>query len=473
MSNFPTTIFRAYDIRGIATGHNPEITEAFAENLGLAIGYYFCTHLGVQSPQLAVGRDIRTSGLPLQQALTRGLLRAGVRIVNIGTITSPYLYYAVCAGSLDGGIAITASHNPGEYNGFKIVSTAAAPIAGEEIQVISHIAQDILSGKIHAEADTRGSALNASVQNAYFAKLATLAPAARPLTIVLDAGNGSAGLFAPAFFTQLGHTVVPLYCEPDGNFPNHPANPEEIETLHDLQRAVLTHHADLGLAFDGDGDRMGAVDEQGAVIPADKLLILLGADLLTRRPGSRIICDLKCSGIAEDILGDSVIRWKTGHSFIKQKIKESGALLAGEVSGHFYFAEDYYGVDDALLAGAKLASLISRSTTPASTLVSALPHTYTIPDIKISVPDAQKFQTLATIVAHCQATYASVLTLDGARVRLPSGAWFLIRASNTAPYLTVRAEGSSTATLTEAIHQLTAALSTAPELDTTTLTALA
>ncbi|MFH0833945.1 MAG: phosphomannomutase/phosphoglucomutase, partial [Patescibacteria group bacterium] len=354
--NFPLHVFRAYDVRGIALGEQPEITPEFAKRIGQA----FVQKLGIPNPQIAVGRDDRLTGEKLQRALIEGLVAAGARVLELGHATSPYLYFVVCAQKLDGGIALTASHNPKEYNGFKLIGRDAMPLTEAEIQTIGQL----VCGNQDLQTAAGGSVEKFDFQKDYFAKLKSLAPLPRKLKVVLDCGNGTAGYFAPVFFRELGCEVVELFCEPDGNFPNHMPNPEDAESLRELQKKVVENSADLGLAFDGDGDRLGVVDDHGEIIPADRILILLARDLLSRNSGAEIIFDVKCTFVLEDEikkLGGRALRWKTGHSFIKRKMKDDGALLAGEVSGHVFFAENYFGVDDGLLAAAKVASIVSRS----------------------------------------------------------------------------------------------------------------
>ena len=377
---FPAQVFRAYDIRGIAAGANAEITPEFARALGQA----FVAELGEKNPRIAIGRDNRLTGESLSAALREGLVAGGAEVLDLDYATSPYLYFAVCQGNLASGIEITASHNPPEFNGFKIVRRSAAPLAGTDILKLHERMENIEPMPEIA----RGKSSSADLKKEYFAKLQTLAPCERKLKVVVDCGNGTAGYFAPDFLRQLGVEVSELFCEPDGSFPNHTPDPENTKTLRELQKRVVAEGADLGIAFDGDGDRLGVVDERGDVIAPDRLIILLARDLLARKPGAEIIFDGKCSNIlAMEIerAGGVARRWKTGHSFIKQKMRETGALLAGEVSGHIFFAEDYFGVDDAFLAAAKIISIAARAEKSLSELFTDLPATFISPDIKIGV----------------------------------------------------------------------------------------
>lgn len=468
----PDHIFRAYDIRGIAAGDDPEITPELAQLLGRAFGQCLrARHPAGARLRVAVGRDHRLSGDALSAALIGGLTMSGVDVFDIHYATSPYLYFAVCAGEYDGGISLTASHNPPEYNGFKLTREMAIPVAGDEIQQVLAIMKE-LDGV--APAAAVGSAQQADLTEQYFGKLGELCPVARPLRVVLDAGNGTAGIFAPELFRRLGCEVTELYCEPDGTFPNHPANPEEVATLQDLQAKVLEIGADIGIAYDGDGDRCGIVDETGAVIPADRLLILLARDVLGRHAGAEVLFDVKCSNVlAAEIekAGGIATRWKTGHSFMKQKMRESGALLAGEVSGHIFFAEDYFGVDDGILASAKISSILSQSGRSLSSYFADLPASCATPELKLPIADAVKFETMKDIIADFSSDFRSDL-LDGVRFSWADGSWGIIRASNTSPYLTARLESSSDERLAEIVAETTERLTAYPNIDISSLSAL-
>lgn len=454
---FPKHVFRAYDIRGIAVGDSLEITPEFARSLGAA----FVAELGIEKPRLVVGRDNRLTGSKLSEALIAGLVEAGAEVLDIGHATSPYLYFVVCSENLDGGIEITASHNPPAYNGFKIVGKEALPFTESQLQNLSEkISQDfpLLEGKSEA-ADFRA---------AYFSKLISLAPTPRKLKVVIDCGNGTAGYFATDFFMQLGCEVIELYCEPDGNFPNHMPNPEEASSLVDLQELVKKEKAHLGIAFDGDGDRVGIVSETGEIISPDRLIVLLARDLLSRNPAAQIVFDVKCSDVLPaEILkaGGKPLRWKTGHSFIKRKMKEEKALLAGEVSGHLFFGENYYGVDDGMLAAAKIISIVSNSDKTITQLLADIPTTFTTPEIKLPIADDVKFPVLQKIVAEFSAKFPGSNTLDGVRVSFEDGSWGLIRASNTSPCFTARFEALSAARLENLIGEFAQLLSQYPEVD--------
>jgi phosphomannomutase / phosphoglucomutase len=442
--NFPLHIFRAYDVRGIAMGDNPEITPELARRLAHA----FVIELGIKNPKLAVGRDDRLTGEKLNTALVEGLIEAGAEVLDIGHATSPYLYFVVCNEKLDGGISLTASHNPKEYNGFKLMHSGAIPLTADEIQ---NVGKRVCSDK-KFEICANGKVEKADFKKEYFEKLKSLASISRKLKVVLDCGNGTAGYFAPDFFREVGCEVVELYCNPDGNFPNHMPNPEDTESLKDLQKKVIESNSDIGIAFDGDGDRIGIVNERGVVIPADRILILLARDLLSRRKGTEVIFDVKCTHVlADEIekLGGKAMRWKTGHSFIKRKMKEDGALLAGEISGHMFFAEDYFGVDDALLAAAKFSSILAAGDKKVSELLADIPITCATPEIKIAINDAKKFEVMQKIISDFSTEFENCDLLDGVRVNFDDGAWGLIRASNTSPLLTLRFEAGSDERLNE------------------------
>ena len=483
----PSHIFRAYDIRGIAKTTDIskiELTPEFAYILGAAYACFLQKETGADNIRLVVGHDNRETGDALAQSFIEGIRSRGADAFDLGFATSPYLYFTVCAGTFDGGVNITGSHNPPEYNGFKMTRSGAAPIAGKEIQKIRELCEEL----VKKEHDVKNSdspdappmaglskerstqiieEQRATFHTQYFAKIHELTPTKRRLKIVIDCGNGTASYFAPTLFRTFDTEVIELYCDPDPSFPNHLPNPEETETLHDLQQKVLETGADLGLAWDGDADRVGIVDERGQIIPPDHLLILLARDLLTRKPGTEIIFDVKCSNILEQEikrLGGKPTRWKTGHSFIKQKMRETGALLAGEVSGHIFFGENYFGVDDGILAAAKILSIVSQQDQPASTLLADLPPSYNTPELKAPIIDTVKFAVMERIAAEFAKQYTCD-TLDGVRFTFADGAWGLIRPSNTSPYLTLRFEAGSAARLAEIRTEIKTRLAKYPEVD--------
>lgn len=457
---FSTHVFRAYDVRGIAMGDAPEITPAFTRRLA----HEFIREIKIQNPRLAVGRDDRLTGEELNTALVEGLTEAGAEVLDIGHATSPYLYFAVCNEKLDGGIVLTASHNPKEYNGFKLLHKNAIPLTPKELQNIGGRMNLPESLKI----SSNGKVEKVDFKKEYFKKLKSLAPISKKLKVVLDCGNGTAGYFAPDFFNEIGFEVHELYCNPDGNFPNHMPNPENVESLKDLQKKVVEVSADVGIAFDGDGDRIGIVDENGKIIPADRILILLARDLLPRNPGAEVIFDVKCTHVlASEVerLGGVPLRWKTGHSFIKRKMKEDGALLAGEVSGHMFFGENYFGVDDGLLAAAKIASILSNSEKTVSQHLADIPTTHATPEIKLPIEDSKKFEVMKKIVAEFSAKFPNCDLLDGVRVNFDNESWGLVRASNTSPFLTLRFEANSEERLKEVKNIFAEELKKYAELD--------
>lgn len=429
----PEVIFREYDIRGI-------VGEQVDAPLAAAIGRAFTTLLrsqGYPDPRIAVGRDNRPSGELLASAVRDGISAAGGTAIDVGELPTPALYFAVHQLHTDGGLQVTGSHNPSEYNGFKMLS-ADTSIHGEAIQQIAAIIKDDSSdaGSGHLETDTT---IMAGWVDAI---LERNGPLKRPVKVVVDCGNGVAALMAENLLGRLGAEVVPLFCESDGTFPNHHPDPTVVENLKDLQETVRREGAEIGIAFDGDGDRIGAVDETGKVVFGDQLLILLGRDLVKRQgPGHPVIFEVKCSQVLADELTKSGLKpviWKTGHSLIKSKMKELNAPLAGEMSGHMFFAGDYFGFDDALFAAARLLDFLSQHPGPLSSIMSDIPVTVTTPELRIDCPDEEKFQIVQKACEHFAKKY-EVLTLDGARITFANG-WGLIRASNTQPVLVMRFE---------------------------------
>lgn len=426
-------IFRAYDIRGrVATDLSPELFTAVGRAYGTLV-----RRRGGRA--IALGRDNRLSSEPLAQGFSRGVRNAGVDVVDIGLVTTPMLYFAVAHGGLDGGATVTGSHNSIEYNGVKMVHAGAAPLTEDEIQG--------LRARIEtADYDTgEGSVATRDVRDDYATTLAGLVTVPRRLRVVVDAGNGVAGLYAPDLLRRVGCDVVELHCESDGSFPHHLPDPEDPANVVDLQAAVREQRADLGVAYDGDADRMGVVDERGRRHEADLVLVLLARDLLARHPGARILFDVKCSqSLIDEIRGHGGVpeMWKTGHSNLKRRMREEGILLGGEVSGHLFFGENYYGVDDGLLASLKLIEIAARAAEPVSRLFDSIPHRCATPELKAPCPDAEKFRVVDEIARDLRARYPTV-DIDGVRVLFPGGAWGLVRASNTNPYLTLRFEAAT------------------------------
>lgn len=455
-------IFRAYDIRGIAhnpnSSPNPDLTPETVELIGKASGTYLKRHHGTR---IAVAHDCRLSNPELSDAFIKGLREAGCDVTLIGMVPTPILYFAVCKFEFDGGACITASHNPKEYNGIKLVGKDAHSICGDELQEVYKLAQenDLETGS--------GSLEELDVFPAYTEHLTELLHLEKPLKVVIDSGNGAAGPYVKTFFSALGCEVTDLYSEPDGSFPNHPANPEELENMQDLITEVKAQNADLGIGFDGDGDRVGVVDEKGHHYNADLLLLLLARDLLTRLPESKIVFDVKVSQVLIDDIrnhGGEPVMQKTGHSFIESKMHEISAPLGGEISGHMFFAENYYGFDDAFLAAGKLLEILSKSQTPFSELFADVPQTASTPEIKCACPDDKKFQIVKELTAHFTSKY-DCITIDGVRINFDEKSWGAVRCSNTSPNLTIRFEAGNKERLHEIIDIMLTELKKYPEID--------
>ena len=426
-------IFRAYDVRGrVGSDINPEV-------FGLVGRAYGTLIRGRHGRRIAVGQDNRESSAGLKAAFIDGARATGLDVVDIGVVTTPMLYFATAHWKLDGGANITGSHNPVDYNGVKMVHPGAAPLTEQEIQGLR---ESIERG---AFASGAGGLTTRSPRDDYFDTVAKLVRLERPLKIVADAGNGIAGLYGPPLLRQLGCDVIELHCDSDGRFPNHLPDPEDPENVVDLQQKVVEVGADLGLAWDGDADRVGVIDERGRRHEADLILVLLARDLLTRHPGAKIVFDVKCSQVLVDDIrkhGGLPVMWKTGHSHLKRKMREDGILLGGEVSGHIFFAEGYYGVDDGILAACKLVEIAARHRGPISTLFDSVPHLHATPELKAPCPDGEKFRVIDELARDLKAQFETI-DIDGARVLFPGGGWGLVRASNTNPYLTLRFEAAT------------------------------
>jgi phosphomannomutase / phosphoglucomutase len=424
-----STSFREYDIRG---RFPEELNKESVHRLGLSVGTYYRNN---RVKRISVGRDCRLSSPELQEALIKGLTESGVKVVNIGMVPTPLLYFSIFHLWLDGGIQVTGSHNPPEYNGFKIC-LGKMTIHGDEIQKIRAIYEkgDFKKGS--------GTLEEAEVITPYLSYLRkNIRPGEIRRKVVIDAGNGVAGMVAPSVYTEMGVDVVGLFCEPNGLFPNHHPDPTIPENLNYLSREVLTNSADLGIAFDGDADRIGVVDREGNILWGDQLMIIFSRDLLKRNPGACIIGEVKCSQLLYDDIknhGGVPVMWKAGHSLIKSKMKEEGAVFAGEMSGHLFFADRYFGYDDAIYAGARLLEIMSRTEKSLRELLSGIPHTVNTPEIRIDCPDDKKFRVVEAIAEGFKKEY-EVIDVDGARV-LFEGGWGLIRASNTQPVLVLRFE---------------------------------
>ncbi len=428
----PATIFRAYDIRGVV---GDTLTPEAAYWIGRAIG---SESLAQGEPNVAVGRDGRLSGPQLVQQLIQGLLDCGCQVTDIGMVPTPVLYFATHVLEGKSGVMLTGSHNPPDYNGFKIV-IAGDTQANEQIQALkARIDNNDLASGV-------GSVEQIDILDRYFKQIRDDIAMAKPLKVVVDCGNGVAGVIAPRLIEALGCSVIPLYCEVDGNFPNHHPDPGKPENLKDLIARVKSEGADLGLAFDGDGDRVGVVTNKGNMVFPDRLMMLFAKDVVSRNPGADIIYDVKCTrrlGALISGYGGRPVMWKTGHSLIKKKMKENGALLAGEMSGHIFFKERWFGFDDGIYSAARLLEILSQDRRDAEQVFAAFPVDISTPEINITVTDENKFRMVERLQRDGVWGEANLTTLDGVRVDYPKG-WGLVRASNTTPVLVLRFEAET------------------------------
>jgi len=431
MSSVPPEIFKAYDIRGIV---GKTLTPEVCELIGRAIG---AEARARNLTRMAIGRDGRLSGPELAQALARGLQASGVDVVDVGRVATPMLYFATHHLNTGSGVMITGSHNPPDYNGLKMM-LGGETLAGEAIQQLKRrIESDqLVSGS--------GSYSEADVSQAYSDRIVSDVKLARPLKVIVDCGNGVPGAFAPALYRRLGCTVTELFCEVDGAFPNHHPDPSQPENLEDLIAALRTGDEELGLAFDGDGDRLGVVTKAGKIIYPDRQLMLFAADVLSRNPGAKVIFDVKSTGnlfqwVREH--GGEPVLWKTGHSLIKAKMKETGALLAGEMSGHMFFKERWYGFDDGLYAGARLLEYLSRAP-DLNAEFARLPDSVNTPELQIKLKEGENYALIEKLQKTARFEGArDVITIDGMRVEYPDG-FGLARASNTTPVVVLRFEAN-------------------------------
>ncbi len=436
MSSCPPEIFKAYDIRGIV---GRTLTAQGVELIGRALGSE-CRALGGRS--FAIGRDGRLSGPDLAQALARGIQASGIDVVDVGMVTTPMGYFAAHELGTGSAVLVTGSHNPPEYNGLKMVLNGVT-LAGEAIQ---QVRRRVDAGDYARGA---GSYTRADVRGAYLARIAEDVKLARPLRVAVDCGNGVAGSVAPELYRRLGCEVTELYCEVDGTFPNHHPDPTQPGNLADLVALLAAGTSDLGLAFDGDGDRLGVVTRSGAIIYADRLLMPLAADVLRRRPGAEIVFDVKCTRNLPEWIrrhGGRPAMWKTGHSLIKARMQETGAALAGEMSGHIFFAERWYGFDDGLYAGARLLEVLSQGDDPSAAL-EALPDSVATPELHLPLAEGEPHGLIAQLQRDARFPGATeIITLDGLRVEYSDG-FGLARASNTTPVVVLRFEAQDAAGL--------------------------
>ena len=442
------SIFRAYDIRGIT---DTNLTQQVCYWIGRA---FAAQAISQSQHTAALGRDGRLSSLGIEQALGQGLVDGGMHVTSVGQVPTPVLYYATHALETGTGIMITGSHNPPEYNGLKMM-IGGVTLAEELIQMLyQRLQHNDLS-------DAEGSLEQADLSNQYIDSALATAKLARPLRVAVDCGNGVAGELAPKLIEALGCEVIPLFCEIDGNFPNHHPDPAEPENLQDLVNAVKTERADIGLAFDGDGDRLGVITPTGEIIWPDKMMMLFAQDIIARNPGTPVIFDVKCSKHLERIIseaGGDAIMWKTGHSHIKAKIKQTNAALAGEFSGHICFGERWYGFDDALYTAVRLLELLSQTELDADALFAQYPITFSTPEIKIHTTETRKFEVMDALVANQGFKDGRLTAIDGIRIDFDDR-WGLIRPSNTSPVLSLRFEADSAEALERIQDEFQAQLS--------------
>jgi phosphomannomutase/phosphoglucomutase len=417
--------------------------------LGLAVA---ATLAREKIHEAVVGRDVRPSSDPFFEALSDGLTRGGVSVIDIGVVPTPVFYFAARKWDIRGGVMITASHNPTEFNGFKVLR-GEGTIYGADILEL----RDLALGDLPEPGG--GSIARREAASEYVEHVSANVALGRSVSFAVDGGNGTAGLVAGDLFAKLGVKPLELFMEPDGTFPNHHPDPTVPGNLAALRAAVLSNKLELGIAFDGDSDRIGVIDDRGEILWGDRLLALFARGVLREHPGATIIFEVKCSeSLIEDIAkhGGKPLMWKAGHSLIKQKMRETGALLAGEMSGHIFFADRYYGYDDALYAACRLLEILSRESKPLSSLLSDLTRYETTPEIRIACEDERKFDVVRRVRDHFKKTH-DVIDVDGARVKFEGG-WGLVRASNTQPVLVLRFEASTTERLAAIKREIAAVL---------------
>lgn len=459
MTELDRSIFRKYDIRGLATGDTPQLIPDVALNVGKALGTYLPEQFGTE--RVFVGSDNRVTSDPLKAAMIEGLASTGLAVMDIGEVLTPTVYFA--SASYEGvgaGVMITGSHLDTRYNGIKMAYGKLA-LAGEQIQDLLKIidAGEFATGEGHISEDK-------NMIHKHMETIQAKVKMAKPMKVVLDAGNGLSGSYVPAVLANLGLEVECLYCEPDGTFPNHLPNPEDPEMTKDLEAKVIEMGADLGLAFDGDSDRCGFIDNHGHHIAADRLLAMLARDLLSRHPNTPIVFDVKASQALPDEIrkyGGEPVMWKSGHSLMKQKMNEIGSLLGGEVSGHLFIGEEYYGFDDAPLVALKTLEIISKSDKTIAEIFDDIPKLEATPEIILSAPDNLKFKMIEEMTEVLEKDY-EIVTVDGARVIFENG-WGLVRASNTQPAVTLRFEAYTREQISDYMQIFKAQLNNYPEID--------
>ena len=430
-------MFREYDIRGIA---GKDMTEDDVFLIGKGVGTFIREH---GRTKLTVGRDCRLTSDLYSEKVIEGLLSTGCDVIDIGVCPTPVLYFSIQHFNQEGGVMVTASHNPGEYNGFKLCIDLDS-IHGKDIQKILGIIKEksFVTGK--------GSLSTADVVTPYLEFVENNITLAGPIKVGIDAGNGTAGVVAVPLLKKLNCEVYDIYSDMDGTFPNHEADPTVEKNMQDLIALVKENRLDIGIGYDGDGDRIGVVDEKGNIVYGDKLMIIFAREILSRKPGATFISEVKCSKTMYDDIekyGGRAIMWKTGHSLIKKKMKEENAELAGEMSGHIFFADRYFGYDDATYASCRLLEILTQTGMKISELLSDVPKTYTTPEIRVECPDDKKFAVVQKITDYFRERY-NVIDIDGVRVLFEDG-WGLVRASNTQPALVLRFEALSESRLSE------------------------
>ena len=450
-SRLNPAIFREYDIRGVA---ERDFDADFARRLGHTFGT-----LAAETGRrvVSVGRDCRLTSDRYAAAVAAGIASAGLQVLDLGVCPTPLMYFSLFHWDLDGGIQVTGSHNPADYNGFKVCLGKEA-LHGEQIQ---DLRRRLEAGKLKTG---RGAIESRPVVPVYQDDIAgRVGRLARAIDVVVDAGNGTAGPVAPDIYRRLGARVCELFCDPDGRFPNHHPDPTVADNMRALIRTVAETGAELGIAFDGDADRIGVTDAKGHIIWGDELLVLFGRDVLARNPGAVIVSEVKCSQrLYDDIArhGGRGIMWKAGHSLLKAKMRETGALLGGEMSGHIFFKEQYFGYDDAIYAGARLLDILARSGKRVDQLLADLPPSHTTPEIRVDCPDDVKFALAERVRDRFRAAGREIIDVDGVRVRFPRG-WGLVRASNTQPVLVMRFEAETAEELSAYRREVEAAVAEA------------
>lgn len=443
-NNPDENIFRAYDIRGIV---GEGITKDTFYTLGLVLANKILAN-GQQD--VVVGRDGRLSSPDLAEALMTGLSNGGCKVTFIGLVPSPVLYFATYKLGIKSGLMVTGSHNPKNYNGLKMIinGETLSESAIKNLYSATKIQQDIPKNN--------GERIDQEILSIYKDDISERINLKRQLKVVIDCGNGAAGIIAPQVFKSLGCNVISLYSEVDGNFPNHHPNPSVPENLLDLQQAVKEHNADIGLAFDGDADRIGVVTDNEKIIWPDRLMMLYSKDILQRIPGANIVFDVKCTSFLADVInecGGNPIQWRTGHSVLKAKMIAVGAAIAGEMSGHIFFRDNWYGFDDGIYAGVRLLEILASQDSSASEIFNLLPEGINTPEILVAIPEEKKFAFIDSLIAKASFPDAIVNTIDGLRLNFPDG-WALVRASNTTPALTLRFEAVSKDRLHEIKEQV-------------------